>query len=255
MRTNELEAAASAAIDALNFTLKTIGRSDVVTFHNFGVVQRYVQKQADLAAERAIKEFPNFAEIGCRKGCTFCCYQDIQISIPEAFRIALLIRNEDQKQRIRNTAEELDGIDPMLRYRLHIPCFFLDTSSKLCTIYERRPTICRVYLSPARWVCESDWQKAPRPDYVESKDAMFLSMPQSIGLAAQQGADAALYHKGLQMAVFKMEYAISVALEPGALVSWLNKEQVFDLSRQFTFLHHNIAYSKMLDQMLGDLKI
>lgn len=111
--------------------------------------------------------------IACTKGCGACCRQLLQVSAPEAWLLADLVRSMPASRQaiVRGRfAEAIARIaDSPLRevfereaiasdetmkvavdyFRLGIPCPFLEEES--CSIHPQRPSICREYLvtSPA----------------------------------------------------------------------------------------------------------
>lgn len=126
-----------------------------------------------LVESRVAAETRDGRTISCRKGCFSCCYHLIPVSAPEAWMLADLVasfpeprreavmRRFDQARRKMMEAGLLGGRsgspgeqpsekEKALEYfRLGIPCPFLDEGA--CSIYSKRPAVCREYLvtSPA----------------------------------------------------------------------------------------------------------
>lgn len=84
----------------------------------------------------------------CRKGCSQCCHQHVMLSELEARLI------EKATGRARATPQRIPGPqlaqatrEKQARY-IGVPCTFLGADGA-CTIYEHRPTKCRVHFSLA----------------------------------------------------------------------------------------------------------
>jgi len=81
----------------------------------------------------------------CKNGCAHCCHQAVIISSWEAERIAKFTRKKindiPHYDPFSNTREE------MVEKYTGVPCPFL--SDKACSIYEVRPTSCRLHWSLA----------------------------------------------------------------------------------------------------------
>lgn len=111
--------------------------------------------------------------IACTKGCGACCRQLLQVSAPEAWLLADLVRSMPSARQALVRGRFADAIakiaeSPMKEvfereafasadvmtigvdyFQLGIPCPFLEEES--CSIHPQRPSICREYLvtSPA----------------------------------------------------------------------------------------------------------
>lgn len=96
--------------------------------------------------DKATKEDLKDQKVSCRRGCAFCCRQEISI-----FKEELEIILEIIKER------GLKGLNFDNGW-----CAFLDKETKDCTIYEDRPIVCRSYfvLSDPKF-CDTEAQ----PEY------------------------------------------------------------------------------------------
>jgi Fe-S-cluster containining protein len=80
----------------------------------------------------------------CKKGCSWCCYIDVEITVDEA---ELLLRHVITKKipidwyAVRRQAETKIKELPWKQRA----CVFLDRDSHECKVYEHRPMVCRKY--------------------------------------------------------------------------------------------------------------
>lgn len=109
-------------------------------------------KQADYEMEKHKKVHPNLAkDILCRKGCSFCCEQNVSISPAEA---ELLVKATVQDNididwsRIERLAALPENPEAWANMpRAERQCVFLDPQEKACRVYQYRPGVCRTYFS------------------------------------------------------------------------------------------------------------
>lgn len=95
------------------------------------------------------------AKTTCKPGCFSCCLLLTMISRMEAILIAQeLVKNQLDRlpqllPRLRADAlaQDYEGINSKNYLQKRIPCTLLDPSTKLCTIYDKRPGVCRYYIS------------------------------------------------------------------------------------------------------------
>lgn len=138
--------------------------------------------------------------ISCRKGCASCCHQVVSLSPPEVFMLYDVVaempeaRQEKVLTRFVETEEALEGAGLVegfeeaasaedvralsLKYfALGLACPFLE--GKTCSIYDKRPSMCREYLvtSPAQH-CAELGKKPIRPV------PMSLRMSEALGRVA-----------------------------------------------------------------------
>lgn len=107
--------------------------------------------------DQEARERADSLQTTCRKGCSDCCHLLISVTFPEAVAIAEeLLRNparEGQMKRLMPTlyaqiatiAEGAEKKEPGHYFKAGSPCVFLDSETKTCTIYEQRPSSCRLH--------------------------------------------------------------------------------------------------------------
>ena len=98
--------------------------------------------------------------IPCKKGCAYCCYQFMLVSLPETmYMIKNLIQEPQGRKWLKDHApvfnqqvQMINGFEEskLESYRAKwfdasTPCAFLDMQTNSCVIYKTRPVICRSY--------------------------------------------------------------------------------------------------------------
>jgi len=105
-------------------------------------------------AEATTKKYrhPDSPPVACKEGCYWCCYQNVMISAPEAFRIVRFLRNnmedgirDDVVGRLRKLDCKTRGSTSSSRAKLRLPCAFLHDGR--CMIYPVRPLACAEFTS------------------------------------------------------------------------------------------------------------
>lgn len=103
--------------------------------------------------EEIINVAPQPQPYACRRGCHFCCYEAVDVSVVEAKALAQHVRELPAPERAavtgkleRYAARKRHSSDDQM-YEAHIPCPFLDVSSGYCTVYAIRPYMCRALTS------------------------------------------------------------------------------------------------------------
>lgn len=108
------------------------------------------------AQQAAIQHYPEVtAQIHCRAGCAWCCYEQLQVHILDAIGVAASLHQVlDYSLETRNRAD---------LKKLFRPCPFL-SEDRRCSVYQHRPLVCRAYHSINVAECERvvDTQDAGR---------------------------------------------------------------------------------------------
>lgn len=86
-------------------------------------------------------------ELACKAKCTWCCYQAVQVTAPEAERITAHLNTdwrESKKNRVQQRLVKLAkltrGKSLLERAKSNLPCAFLEDGK--CSIYSVRPLMC-----------------------------------------------------------------------------------------------------------------
>jgi len=106
-------------------------------------------------AERSVAEFASASHIQCRAGCSFCCHQNVDVTIPEAILVALQLGNEADPRRDATlaAADAFRDLDDDARVATGIPCPMLVENR--CSVYNVRPITCRSLTSPDAARCHT----------------------------------------------------------------------------------------------------
>ena len=175
-----------------------------------------------LAEELADGDTP----VACGPGCTACCYQTVQATIPEAILIALRLGDpaDPRRERVLDAAEAFQGMSPRERRRTGKPCPLL--VDQRCSVHDDRPLACRAVLSANAEGC-----RASLLSVLAGRD----ELPNDYFLAAQyliRGDGAALQgicrDLGLQHEAFDLVQMLAALIrDPGIIERWLAGERVF----------------------------
>lgn len=87
---------------------------------------------------------PDGFDISCKKGCTYCCYTNVDINEFEGAALYYVARQLNLKlkpKKLRAAVRHDKRVNPTNKY----PCPFLDTQRKVCRAYEYRPIMCRKF--------------------------------------------------------------------------------------------------------------
>lgn len=115
-------------------------------------------------------------EATCRKGCTACCYLNVDITNDEARVLKRLLKPGDEKKlrkqaKVKNTEEH----PYQLSYE-DAKCVFLKDGE--CSVYDKRPISCRTHFSASEAIL-CDTQVHPRGKvslYVDRKVELFKTI-------------------------------------------------------------------------------
>jgi hypothetical protein len=159
--------------------------------------------------------------IACKQGCSHCCYTWVSVSAPEALHIAKLVRSygDTVMDRVRSAHDKTKDYDFDGRNHPH-PCPLLD--GDICSIYEHRPTVCRMAASADAAICGRSYH------YLSDEDIpmpiMYMRGRTMYGMALT----ASLKHVGLPHHAYEFNAALVRALDTDrAEQRWLAGEDIF----------------------------
>lgn len=161
------------------------------------------------------------AKIECGPSCSACCYQNVEVSIPEAILVALQVADPADPRRVTilETATAVADLDNLARYRTIRPCPLLVDNK--CSVYENRPLLCRATQSPCAKGCYDalrgimdDFQVYPVPQFfaIGDKDAL-RGICKDLGLQYDN--------------VDLVQTVAAILRDPTSVVRWAAGEQVF----------------------------
>lgn len=181
----------------------------------------------DSATEEFLRQAPAgpgvAAKIACRKGCSFCCYTQVEVSIVEAIAVADSVATEAAlAASVRAAVGKVQGLSALDRMRAHIPCPLLRDGA--CSVYAVRPRSCRALTSYDATACEAEFntptlEPAARPTF---------TWPRYLATALTSGIASACGDLKLQSNTVELVGAVSTVLDDDTAVSrWLAGETVF----------------------------
>jgi Fe-S-cluster containining protein len=186
------------------------------------LITRARDQMLDEAAESAAK----LGKAECRAGCASCCHPMVMATPFEALSIArhlLETRTPAEidgiKERLRQIGEV--PLDMTLRAKAKLPCALL--ANGRCSIYEVRPSVCRITLSRSRAACDACFESA-------GGSVPSIVQPGKIAAVVQTGIDYALItRRNLSTELVEFSRALMIALDDpqGALARWLEGKDPF----------------------------
>jgi Fe-S-cluster containining protein len=167
--------------------------------------------------------------VACQLGCTFCCHNEVEVTPPEAFLIAQVIRQYFSPQRQARLKEKIlkaaalktgKSTAELAATRQTRPCPLLEEDK--CVVYPWRPLTCRAMHSLDREHCRTSHAAGSllHDEYYQHRYTFTLS------LAA--GLTEGFRALGCQAATLELSQALrEVLLEPPLTERWLKGEEVF----------------------------
>ena len=156
----------------------------------------------------------------CRKGCSWCCHQNVSVTWPELLKVYNYLRkNLDPTQlnvlrkKSNKRADELIGKSTNKRLEQQIGCVFLE--GNMCTIHGARPLQCRGGFSEEENYCRNlledpkNTRQAVRDGRLRGK---FLIAPKLIYNSAQVAMTCAMKEIGMEGSVYELTVAVSILL-------------------------------------------
>jgi hypothetical protein len=183
----------------------------------------------------------------CRKGCAWCCHQNVRVSAAEVFHLVHWLRThlfamdlEALAAHAQESAARLKGMPQPQRARARIACALLDPATGACRVHEARPLLCRGQLSVSAQTC----QRAVESPGENRFDPL---------LEAVHGAGLASMSLELEFAFLgggpvsgELTAMLAVALtDPTAAARWSRGENPFPRHNEFS-THLNSRMARML---------
>lgn len=105
-------------------------------------------------------------KMGCKKGCSYCCHENIQVTVYEAISIISWITKNLDDEAIQNIKQRADkiransifGLNDLDRWQRRLPCPCLDLRTNSCVIYSTRPLNCRIFASVSVRSCKDSFE-------------------------------------------------------------------------------------------------
>lgn len=165
-------------------------------------------------------------KLGCKDGCAFCCYQSVEVTIPEAILVAASLADPTDPRRntVVETARTLKGLSDQKRRRTSRACPLLVDGK--CSVYDDRPLMCRGLFAAESAHCRAAHIAATTggPDV----PIEIFPLAQYFVLGDQAGLRGILKDMQLQYDLVELTQAVGAFLEdPGLIERWLAGETIF----------------------------
>jgi hypothetical protein len=192
-----------------------------------GVVKDIAYRRNDELNDQTVSDAKAPLSIACRKGCAWCCHQNVEVSIPEAILIAVETSapGDIRGSATDRAAEAFSGLNDIARAKTGQPCPFLNSELE-CSIYEIRPFACRSFYSPDATRCEAGY----RAVVSGLGDVTVIShgMPQILGCAYRASINGLVKDLGLQHDdVDLVSTVAAIRKDPNLIERWARGEHVF----------------------------
>jgi len=180
-----------------------------------GITPEAIVRSADDVAQFCDEAVPILLDeyrpsLDCQQGCSFCCRKPgILVSIPELLRIVTCLDAKSREAvavRAREYVARMAGRDVHAATSESVPCPLLVDDR--CSVYEKRPLVCRGYNSTSVDACRHAHGNAHAlvPIFAMLKDATD---------GATVGMVAALAGVGLSSAMLDLGHALHLVLDTG----------------------------------------
>lgn len=185
---------------------------------------------ADYCLDLLQKTNPEPQPPGCRPGCDFCCYNQVELTVPEALLIGKYLAGTLDATKIQLLSARVEkscrrragkSKKQLAEMRAELPCPLLEAGC--CSAYEVRPLMCRAMHSLQVEACR---QELADPNL--SKVEFYLHR-HIIHVSISQGLVDACLGLGYQPGPVDLIQALRQYFsEPGITHRWLAGEAVFD---------------------------
>jgi Fe-S-cluster containining protein len=176
--------------------------------------------------EHTIAEFVAAADVQCRAGCSFCCHQNVDATIPEAILVALQLGAEADPRRaaILAAADAFRDLDDDARIATGKPCPLL--VEHRCSVYNVRPINCRSFTSPDATNCHESMR---RIDAGQSPLPIEVYVVLRFLCGGEQAAVRGICRDlGLQSDIVELTQTVAAIIrDPSLIERWASGETVF----------------------------
>lgn len=181
----------------------------------------------------------------CRKGCAWCCYQNVRASAAEVFYLARWMRAHLPAEELlaltahaKETATRLRGRPQAERAR--IACALLDAATGACRVHDARPLRCRGMLSVSAQTCQ---RAVEYPD--QDRFEPLLDAIHGAGLASMALELEFAFLGGGPVSGELTAMLAVVLTDPTAEARWSRGENPFPRHNEFS-THLNSRMARML---------
>jgi Fe-S-cluster containining protein len=169
----------------------------------------------------------NAPKLGCKDGCAYCCYQSVEVMIPEAILVTALVADpaDTRGGAIIEAAQALKGLSEEDRRRTGRPCPLLVDGK--CSVYDDRPLMCRGLFAAESAQCRAAHVAAISGG--ADTPVEIFPLAQYFVLGDQAGLRGILKDMRLQYDLVELTQAVAAFLEdPDLIDRWLAGETIFE---------------------------
>jgi len=188
-----------------------------------GVLKLLVFGRAQQTIDDVIANAP---KLGCKDGCAYCCYQTVEVTIPEAILVAATLADPADARRstVIETAAALTGLSEEDRRRTGRPCPLLVDGK--CSVYDNRPLMCRGLFATESAQCRAAHVAAISGG--ADAPVEIFALAQYFTLGDQAGLRGILKDMRLQYDLVELTQAVAAFLKnPDLIERWLAGETIF----------------------------
>ena len=204
-------------------------------------------KRAVAIADRAETRAKAAHVTACRKGCAWCCHQNVRVSAAEVFYLARWLRVQLPADELRalsahaqDSAARLKGMPQPQRARARIACALLDPATGACRVHEARPLRCRGQLSVSAQTCQQAVESPDQNRFEPLLDAIHGAELASMALELEFGFLGGGPVSGELTAMLAV-----ASTDPAAEARWSRGENPFPRHNEFS-THWNSRLARML---------
>jgi Fe-S-cluster containining protein len=184
---------------------------------------------ADHLFDRLESETPLPRPLVCQTGCSFCCFNQVEVTPPEALLIGDFVEHWFTAAEKAGLRESLNrGIlikagkskKEIAHLRRELPCPLLRDDR--CAVYRVRPLVCRAMHSLDAKQCELEWESN------SFRGVEHYAHRQEITASLAQGLLAGCREMGCQSGTLDLVQALRDFFQaPSPLEQWIQGQQVF----------------------------
>jgi Fe-S-cluster containining protein len=175
------------------------------------------------------QQLPTPSRMACAEGCCFCCYQPVDITVPEALAIAAYVRSQLAEKdldalrtRLAMTTASLRDLSYEAHAQAKIPCALLVDG--VCSVYPSRPFACRAWNSTSLARCQEIFDHG---DPITMIPPIDMDVYEAIWDIAQGVIDG-LKQARVDSTSYELHSVLQRALDtPDAAQRWVQGEDVF----------------------------
>ena len=196
---------------------------------------REVGLSAQIWTDHALRQFEwtnaLLRPIACTPGCDHCCYNQVEVTPPEALVIGHFLERqlspEERDRLLAKISKWLEvaagrGKEEIARRRQELPCPLL--IDQRCSAYPVRPLVCRAMHSLDAGQCEASLRAG------DLTSGAYYAERHDLVLAIVQGLQAGCRTLGCQSGPLDLVRALhDYFQQPDPMGCWLRGEQVFSL--------------------------